>query len=127
MIPKHRQSKIIYLVSLLVALSWVGLFVLLLSIVCGVTDCSDNSEAIFFRTLFVIAGLALVSTAIGGTIRCDSCGERLFRQNIGRKHENAIRYPLLDYWSSMVVDCLWNKKITCMNCGASYSCKDQQP
>ena len=123
MIAEHENSKSIYLVSVLVALSWAGLFVLLGSIVCGVTGCSDNSEEIFLGALFFIAGLVLVSTAIGTSIRCDKCGERLFRQKIGPKHENAVRYPLLDYWSSMIVDCLRNNKITCMNCGTSYSCK----
>ena len=123
MIAEHENSKSIYLVSVLVAFSWVGLFVLLASIVCGVTGCSDNSEAILLGSLLFIACLALVSTAIGSSIRCNKCGERLFRQKIGPKHEKATRYPLLDYWSSMVVECLRSKKITCMNCGTSYSCK----
>lgn len=125
LITEHEKGKSIYLVSILVVFAWVGLIVMFLAIIIGVIGYAGNIEVVVFGALFFVAGIGVLATAAGSTIRCKKCGTRLFQQKIGPKHKNSVKYPMLDYWASMVVDCLRNNKITCMNCGTSYSCKNK--
>jgi len=62
MISEHRDAKAIRLVCTLIAISWGALFILMLSIVCGVAGCSDSSETVLLGALFFIAVLVVATT-----------------------------------------------------------------
>jgi DNA-directed RNA polymerase subunit RPC12/RpoP len=122
MMNAHPQSRLILLVAILVMLAWLFLAGLVISMVCGMLNCSVLAKSAFLYSAAALVLSCVVALVPAALIKCPNCGEKMLKQTYKPQHARATRYPALDYWSSAVIDCVRKKQITCMYCGTPFSC-----
>jgi DNA-directed RNA polymerase subunit RPC12/RpoP len=123
---KHPQYRVILLASVLVIVAWLFLAGLLVSMTCGMLNCSTTAKPFFIYSSISLIIICLITLPIASIVRCSRCGGKMLKQSYKQKHQYAARYPLLDYWSSAVIDCLRKRRITCMYCGTQFDLKERQ-
>ena len=116
----HPQSKRLIVTSAIVLLAWMCLFWMFFLVLAGSQKWFSVDETIFFNTVGVLAITIILATILASSIKCLNCGKHILKQTFEKKHPDAVRHMPLNYWSSIVVDCLFKKKITCMYCGKVY-------
>lgn len=123
----HPQSKRLVFGSLLIFIEWIIIFLMVVAVILTKMDWLEleveRSVASSVINIFIVAGILAILMAL--PIKCLNCGKRLLLETESKsdKHFRAVRYPCLNHWASIVVDCLFKRKITCMYCGEEYETK----
>ena len=58
--------------------------------------------------------------SVGNHTRCPLCSGQIFHNKRCLKHERAVKYPLVSYMYSMVIDMYIRRSFRCMFCGTAF-------
>jgi hypothetical protein len=118
---RHTRSRAILIACNTVAAGWILLVAFLIFFAIGATGGTSAIVAWLAGVmLFGVMSAGATYLFFAFTLRCESCGERLFIERNKIKHPTAKKIKGLDYWASAVIDVLRHRQLTCMYCGKHY-------
>lgn len=119
----HTRPGRVLGVSLLLAISWVGL-ALFLSSAVAIGLYSEQHYG-----FWALGGLALFATGrassfvLGRNLNCNLCHGPILHEKRCHKHADAFRLPPLSYRTSTVFSVVCTGGFRCMYCGTAYRLK----
>ena len=121
----HPQSKRLIVASVLVFIVWAILLLGIAVVIIGSMKLLQIEGETFLLVANIFVVIGVFGGILGFPVKCLNCGKRLLLETESKsdKHFRAVRYPCLKHWASIVVDCLFKRKITCMYCGEEYETK----
>ena len=118
----HPRAAQIVVAAWLIVAAWCALAFLIAQFALAQLQSLHGAwpfEASVTATLLaLLVGLGIAYLAFAISIRCQSCGKRLFLEVPGPKHPRASRVWGMDRWASSVVNVLRQGQCTCMYCGS---------
>jgi hypothetical protein len=110
-----KQSKLIFLASILAILAWAELLVLIVLFIIVFFGSAD-AEELFMPTMIYFIGTGFLYSCMVFFIRCDTCKKCVLVQQTAlhgdRKHVSA--------WASTAVSVVFKRKFKCMHCGSCF-------
>lgn len=119
---KHPHAARVRVAAWLAVTAWCVLAVLILQF--GLAQFQSLRGTwpfvgqVTLALLVAVVAFALSYLALAISIRCQSCGKRLFVEMPGPKYSEASRVLGMDHWASMVVNVVRQGQCACMYCGS---------
>ncbi len=115
---EYEQLKRLRFVAVAIGFAWLGIAVMVTSIVIGIARPQIRIEPIFLIGLILMLGGGPVGVIAGATVRCPSCRMRVLQEPSGQVHTRVARIPMLSYWATAILRVLRGQQLLCAHCGS---------
>ena len=110
----------IWMVSLVLALSWIGLMTFVVSGCLLLGQGAAHYGWLALSGLGLFVGMRVVGFLFAQRLHCTLCHGTVLQEKRCHKHAEAQRIPPLSYRSSAVLSVLFTGTFRCMYCGTPY-------
>src|ERR1051325_2951544 len=118
----HPQATRVVIAAWLVVLALCSLAFLILQFALAHFQALNGTwpfvASVTIALLVAVVALGLTYVALAVSIRCQSCGKRLFVEIRGEKRPRASRVWGMDRWACAIPNVLRQGQCTCMYCGS---------
>ena len=122
----YLRYKLLWITCIIAAICWILLFTFLIGLLLHNLGIKFHLFFVIWEPLFIgwlLLSLVYILLAFG--FHCPNCDKRFLVQTSKEKHPNARKFRLLNYWSTSIINVLFDNKFTCMYCGNSYRTKQE--
>jgi len=122
--PLYTRYKLLKIACFFSAISWLLLFVFLFGLLLYNLGFKFYFFSIYWKYLFFSwLFFSLIYMLLALTFHCPHCRKQFLVQTNKKKHRNAQKLKIFNYWSTTIFNILLNNQFTCMYCGNSYRTK----
>lgn len=119
--PRPRRLVVVMTFNLILWLCLFALPVTLFQMFFAPEPHLQRVWAAVSLACLILGVLARVCVyVLAGNIRCPLCQGAIFRSAKCRMNENARKYPLMTYSTSMVIDMYLYRRFVCKYCGTPF-------
>ena len=117
----YSKNILLRITCIFAAICWLLLFLFLIGLLINNLGFNLYLFSVFWKPFFIgwlVFSLAYILLAL--TFHCPHCKKRFLIQTNDKKHRDAQKLRILNYWSSTIINILFDNKFTCMYCGNKY-------
>ena len=123
----YPRNKLLRITCVFAGICWLLLFTFLIGLLLYNLGFKLYLFAIYWKPLFIgwlFFSFAYILLAL--IFHCPHCKKRFLIQTNKEKHRNAQKLKIFNYWSTTIINILFDNKFTCMYCGNSYRVKQKK-
>jgi len=117
----YSRNRFLKCTCIFAVINWILLFIFLTGLLLYNFEIKLYLFTVFWKPLFIgwlLFALAYILLAL--TLHCPHCKKRFLIQTNEEKHRDAQKLRIFNYWSTTIINILFDNKFTCMYCGSSY-------
>ena len=117
----YSKNILLRITCIFAAICWLLLCLLLIALLIYNLEVNLYFFFVFWKPLFIgwlLFAIAYILLAL--TFHCPHCKKQFLIQTNEKKHPHAQKSRILNYWSTTIINILFDYKFTCMYCGNKY-------